>query len=59
MDEKHDYIKLSFIGFCLLVGLVACQKNEKKETKIIDDNNGQYAGKYCYGSAIENQYVLR
>lgn len=62
MDEKRDnkqYKKIGFIGFCLLVGLVACQKSEKKETKIIDDNNGQFAGKDCYGTSIENQYVLR
>lgn len=59
MDEKRNHKKTVFIGFCLLASLVACNQKEKEKTKIIDDGNSQFAGKSCYGSAVENQYVLR
>lgn len=57
MEEKLQRV-LSAILTGFIIGLTACQKKEQEPQIIVDDANSEFAGKSCYGKALENQYLL-
>lgn len=59
MDVKQD-TRLRSILFTsiILICCIACQK-KKEVPDVVDDNNGKFAGKSCYGKAVQNQFLLK
>jgi len=59
MEVKHRFKKSTIFGICLIFSIIACQKKIKEQVKVIDDENSQFAGKSCYGSSIQNEFLLK